>query len=234
MDRGTEFLDAGFDKLSGSFWKYILESFTEGSKNYRAKSISFLLILVLLTYVGVELVKILFRRRFGKKGLRSAKLLFVGLALAVVSIIGFVQYFDPNEVDQFWLGSKNIALVTGVFYAALVLYVAIKGFREKGRVNLYSTPEYYRGTSTVLGFLIQSGWKPSSVQNLAEPLLLLAIGVSLLSTSLLLGLPLIISAISYWIHLAAERIMNFHHARDRTANQGHEIDQESAFVEVIN
>lgn len=234
MDKGTEFLDAGFDKLSGSFWQKFLESFAEGSKNNRAKFLSIFFLLLIVTYAGVELVKILFRKRFGKKGLRSAKLVFVGLALLGVSIGAFTQYFTSDEVDPLWIGSKETALLTGILYVILFFYVAIKGFREKGKAHLYSTPEYYRGTSTIFSFLIKSGWKPSSVQNLAEPLFLLAIGIFLLPNSFLLGLPLIASSISYWIHLAAERLMNFHDLRDQMADRGHKIDEESAFVEVIN
>lgn len=233
MDRGTEFLDSGFDKLSGGFWKNVLESFTEGSSNNRGKSYAAIFLLLLLTYAGVEFVKIVFRKRFGKRGIRSAKMVFVVIAMTIIAIVAYVGYFDTKAISEPIYGSKTTSLYTGIFYTIVVLYISFKTFKEKGRKNLYSIHENYRGTSTVLNFLIEGGWQPSTVQNLAEPLLMLAIGVFLLPTSLLLGLPLVISATSYWIHLAAERILNFHDARDRMANKGHEVDQESAFVEAI-
>lgn len=235
MKKGNEFLDSSFEKFNGRFWESIFESFTEGQSSNRAKKISAFIFIALMTYAGVEFVKILFRKNFGKTGLRSSKLIFVCIALAILVVFAAIGYADYENVKNYWIyGSKNALLFTAIFYSFLILFVAIRGLIEKNRNNIHPISSY-RGTSTVLSFLIEQGWKPSLVQNLAEPILLMAIGVFLIpTTSLLLGGPLVLFSISYWLHLLLETLMDFHNERNQMANTGHEVDQETTFVEVIN
>lgn len=235
MNPGSDLLEKGFDELSTGFGHYILESLFEPSDSSgkrKATTFSVLFFIALMTYAGVEFLKITFRKNFGKKGLSSVKLIFVGIALGIIATIAFIVAFKEDAPDhQVWFGDQKTALWTGIIYIVLILYVAIIGFIEKGKVG-HEIPAY-RGTSKILGFMINEGWKPAKVQDLIEPLLLAAIGVALLSTSVLLGAPLIFFSVSYWLHLFAERLMNFHKLREELANQGHKIDEESTFVEVL-
>jgi hypothetical protein len=236
MALGEKILDQGFDKLSTGFGHYLMESIFEpsGSKGKKqGATFSALFFVALMTYAGVEFVKIIFRKNFGKMGLNSVKLVLVGLILAVVAAVAFFSYgAEETTKSVFWRGTKNIEFWTGILYSFLLIYVAIVGFKEKGK-NVHAIHPAYRGTSKVFKFMINEGWKPSKVQDLIEPLSLLALGVALLPFSILLGAPFIFFSISYWLHLFVEGIMDFHAARENLANQGHRVDEESGFVEVI-
>jgi len=70
---------------------------------------------------------------------------------------------------------------------------------------------------------------------LAEPILVLAIGIFLTPINFLLGIPLIFCAISVWIHYAYEALRGLLNARnDLSDNKGYSEQYEQSFSEVVN
>jgi len=210
--------DEMFNQLSGSFIKHSFEGLVS-EKNDRSKKIAILLLIVILAYAGVEAVKVIFRNNFGKNGLSITKLIFSFLAFIAVGFIALDSYstFDINGGYSAY-DSKNSFLYTSIFYFALALFLLIKGVIAVIKRTTNNVHPSYRGDSVILGFLMESGWSQAKVQNLAEPLTVLIIGIFLLPLNLFLGLPLIFCAISVWFHYGYEAYNSFLLARDELAN----------------
>ena len=112
-----------------------------------------------------------------------------------------------------------------------MIFLSIKAISQRGK-NEQIHPSY-RGDSYVLGFLEKRGWTQAKIQNVAEPLLVLSIGVLLSVYNILLGIPLIFSALSVWIHYAYEAIGGLIEARDMLSDvKGMPQNEPKEFSEV--
>lgn len=225
--------DDAYDKLSSSFFKYLFEGMLN-EKEERAKKLAFLFAIIILAYAGVEAVKLFFRTDFGKKGLHIWKVLLSVSAFIFIAFFTLNAYYDYPRYENVG-ASRQSFLYTAIIYFVLAISLIIKAvseFKKRGSTNV---DESYRGNSTVLSFLSDSGWEQSKIQNLAEPLLVFAMGIFFLPINLFLGMPLIFCALSVWIHYGYEYLRGLINARNNLADKkGKPQNTRRTFARVIN
>lgn len=233
-------MDDAFEGLHWSIFK-LLPSLADDNNGKGAapsvvlKIMFFLLLLLLI--VGDEAVKLIFRKGFGTKGVHWWKatlctVCFGGIGLGMLAFgVGAALSSLPNEnlgVLYWW--STSVSLVVGgsllTYLAGLIAYKAF--LLERNREQ----PEYYRGDSSLLAYLMDKGWSQSRVQNVAEPLALLAASVALILVNPICSAPLAFCAVSSWVVRAAEAFMRLSQVRDMLANRGYEITQADSFSTV--
>ncbi|MFK7979271.1 MAG: hypothetical protein AB8G86_04780 [Saprospiraceae bacterium] len=230
--------DEAFKQLSVSFGNYLLQSILRKKDEESERMASLLavaLVFLLFIYGGVETIKLVFRNNFGKKGLHLWKALLAIFAFGLIAYLAFDIYQSYDLEPLPFVAPKNSFLYTAIFYAILTLFLSIKlGVEFRKRVD-NNHHDSYRGDSTILGFLEESGWEQSKIQNAAEPLLILAIGIFLSPLNLLLGIPLIICALSFWIHYAYESLRGLLEVRNELSdNKGYSHSSERKFSKIIN
>lgn len=216
-----------FKNLSGSLFRYAIES-----TNERNNSAVFRLLLVLIgifSFIGVEAVKVIYRSNFGKNGLSLFRAILSSILFAVIAYLSIIAS-NGNFDSLSKLGSKPTFQVTAIFYGFLSLYILVKSFYQKLKPNENIHPNY-RGDSTILGFLMKSSLSQASVQNFAEPLSMLALGIFFSAVNFLWGLPLVFCAISVWLHLLMESFMGLSSIRDTLAEKGYAQSKEGSFSE---
>lgn len=159
----------------------------------------------LITYIGSEAVKVIFRKDFGKGGLRLDLIIISSLLFAGVSVYAFYQSLIINDSER-QTGTSDSNFVTGILYAILCLYVLIVGISRyyKSRKS-EDIPENYLGTSFLIGPFFKGTWRIEKIQFYAEPLLTLAIGISFCFVDLIAGIPLVFCGISTWVREAMLR-----------------------------
>lgn len=94
--------------------------------------------------------------------------------------------------------------------------------------------DLYRGDSAVLANLYAGGWKQDRIQNIAEPLFLIAAGFFISSINVLGGVPIICCGIGMWIQYILEAAIGFVKSRNILSNEGHEFYQTHNFSEAKN
>lgn len=218
-----------FENLGGIFFRNLIESSNE--KNEAAHLRFMLAGLALLTFVGAEAVKLVFRTNFGSKGVSILRAFLCLLAFGLIATAAFAAWHQGPTESSEQIGSEASFFAMGVFYGALGLYVFIKAIVQKVRAK-DTVHAQYRGDSYLLSSLMESGWTQARVQNLAEPLLTLALGVFLTAFNLVWGLPLLFCAISVWLHQLLELVFGVSHVRDMLAEHGYRMSAQGGFSEV--
>lgn len=220
-----------FQGLSMSFFRLLVES--TNKHNHSAHIRLLLVICAVLVFVGVEAVKIVFRTNFGSKGLSLFRSILSSIAFGVIAYLAYEgSRGGIREIDEF--GSPHSFVIVMIFYGILSIYILSKSILQKIKKPNPKIHPNYRGESTLLAFLIGSGWSPAKVQNFGEPLLTLAFGVFVMAINLLWGIPLVFCAISVWLHLWMETKLGLGEVRDVLAERGHTISREGKFAEVKN
>ena len=217
-----------FSSLSNNFFKYLLATFTD-SKDSKASNMVILLALAILAYAGVEAIKLIFRNNFGSKGVSTTRFVLSVIAFLAISGASYSMYSGYDNSPMDW-ASKSSFLMTSLFYLFLSASMIYKGGVKKRNTEVFSS---YRGDSSVLSFL-SSEWKQSTIQNFAEPLLCLALGVFLLPYNMLMGIPLIFCAISGWLHVALESFANLGGLRDTLSDAMAPRNRETKFARAEN
>lgn len=220
--------DDVFESLNGSLFKYLIDSTDERNKSAQIRLM--LVALAILAFIGVETVKVIFRSNFGSKGLNLFKVILSVIAFGVISGVCYTIWAD-NSPEMRGVGSPLSFKATAYFYAVLAIYILFQGIIQKYRSNDKVHPQY-RGDSILLGFLMKDGWSQAKIQNLAEPLLILALGAFLLVFNLYLGIPLIFCAVSVWLHMIMEAIFGVSQVRDILAEKGYQVSRNIEFTEV--
>lgn len=220
--------DDVFDSLSGSFFKYLIDS--EDDKNKSAQTRLMLVAIAILAFVGVEAVKVVFRKNFGSKGLSLFRVILSAVAFILLAWLALEMMADPDAAE---VGTQASFKYAAGFYVLFALYILVKGIIEKVKPNS-SVHAQYRGDSILLGFLMKAGWSQAKVQNLAEPLFTFAIGLFLSAVNPIWGLPIVFCAISVWLHLIMEAVFGISQVRDVLAEKGYQASQKSQFNEVTN
>lgn len=226
-----DLLDQKFEALGMGFFQYLIASTNKGSNSSKIKL--FLAFLAILAFVGVEAVKIVFRKNFGVKGISTLRLAISIIIFGMISSFGFVEYYAPTDLSKGYGHSSFLAM--GVLYAILTTYLIVKGWIEKTKSSNVLN-EYYRGDSVILAFLMkgEKGWKQSTVQNFAEPVLMLALGFFFFSINPFLGIPIAFCGLSVWFNLILELAMDLGGVSTKLANMGYEYSQTGTFSEVVN
>lgn len=231
-------LDDQFTPLTFSFFKNFLKALEESdSKDKNGFKVVYIYVLLgaiaLLTYVGVDVVKIIFRKNFGRKGFNLFKVILGAIAFGAIAWVNFDFSTSENPTMGDISFSPSVLFITAIFYGIVTLYLLAKGIMEKMR-NVKTIHEAYRGDSIYFDFLVNEGWSPAKVQNVAEPLTLLGLGVFLSAVNPFWGVPLIFCALSVWVYLLFEKFYGISHVRDILANQGYKRNSYEDYAEVAN
>ena len=189
--------DNSFNHLLSHAAKSYVDTFDEKNKTADLKLA--LTIIGILAFVGYEAVKVLYRKNFG---MTTGSFIRLGICFLCFGGIAAISFSCMNSDSSFATesGTSDSHLVVGIIYSVLAFTVLIKGIVSRNRKDNFTS-----GYSNVLGFLLKEGWSESLVQNLAEPLLTLSIGIAVCMFDLLGGVPLIFCAISTWANLAFEK-----------------------------
>jgi hypothetical protein len=190
-------------------------------------------ILVALLYAAVEVVYLLVRNKFGTEGVKRLSV-FGG---AIVFL--YLAYFSYGSYKDYYgfvadLGSQISYLYASITFLIISIVVLAKGVSAGGQDDIDVIDPIYRGNSWLLGGLIKGGIRQSTVQDLAEPLLFLAIGFCLLSYNYVWGIPFIFCAFSYWIHLGIEAAFGFMGERKKLSNQGRVYTENRTISKIIS
>ncbi|RAJ89908.1 hypothetical protein LX87_05597 [Larkinella arboricola] len=218
-----------FNDLVGQASKSFIDSFNE--KNNAAQTRLFLAVAGILVFVGAEVVKVVFRKNFGREGLSLTRVILSFICLLIISILFFSDILDDE------IGSKASNIFMGVLYGSIAFYTLIAGVKEwkishdpkRLPKNYKNVPEDYKGSSTLLSFLLDEGWKQSAVQNFIEPITIILVAIGLTLVNLVAGIPLAFCAVSIWLYQLAEFIFGFNnHVDDVLKNQGHRTENKQA------
>jgi hypothetical protein len=187
------------------------------------------LLLIAISFVGNEAIKVVFRNNFGKKDVK-----FPGLIPCFLCFIGFsiFAFTVMNSADGFikQVGSPASYFVTGILYIVLAFYVLQRGYilRKKNQNNDHSNP---KGDSVLLGFLLKD-LSQGKVQNLAEPLVVLTAGLAFCLFNLLAGLPLILCALSVWLELLRVWIFGKNDLHQNVIQINSQANKQNGFYEI--
>lgn len=217
-----------FQSLGGSFFRYGIDALDKRNKGAQLRF--FLVSLALLTYVGVEIVKLVFRDNFGSKGISPIRVILSVIALFTIAGVSLIMTFGSKQDFEGINGNPAEFFVIFIFYLSMAIYISLKALRAYKHPNDKIHPNY-RGDSTILTFLMNDGWSQAKVQNLAEPLLVMALGIFFSIVNVVWGFPLICCAISVWLHMILEYFMGISSVRDILAQKGYNQTRPGEFSE---
>lgn len=160
----------------------------------------------ILAFIGEEAVQVVFRKNFGAKGLSRWRMVLCFILFELIAIACFAMSQSGKEMP---IASPASFILAGFFYLLLGVYVIWKGWTDwkEAQSNTQVHPAF-AGESNLLSFLLKDGWSQSKVQYLAEPLLVIAIGILLCGINLFWGIPLIYCGISVWVCAVVEAIFS--------------------------
>lgn len=160
----------------------------------------------ILAFIGEEAVQVVFRKNFGAKGLSRWRIVLCFILFELIAITCFVT---SQIKDALPIASPASSILSGFFYLILGIYVIRKGWSDwKEAQNNTQVHPHFAGESNLLSFLLKDGWSQSKVQYLAEPILVIAIGVLFCGINPFWGVPLIYCGISVWVCAVVEAIFS--------------------------
>ncbi len=165
-----------------------------------------LLAIGILAFIGEEAVQVVFRKNFGAQGLSRWRIVLCVILFELIAVACFAMSQAGEEMP---IASPASFILAGLFYLLLGVYVIWKGWADwrEAQSNTQVHP-HFAGESNLLSFLIKDGWSQSKVQYLAEPLLVIAIGVLFCGINIFWGIPLIYCGISVWVCAIVEAIFS--------------------------
>lgn len=184
--------DEFFNKLGGQLGA----DFVRRADPVAASRITWVL-LAMLAFVGEEAVQVLFRKNFGPGGLSALRVIVCFILFEIIAVIFFLfGAFADKSLDV--VGTHASFICAGIFYVVLGFVVLMKGLKGIAKAKNSDRPYKFAGESAMLSFLVKDGWSQSKTQNLAEPVLTLAIGIFFSFVNILWGIPVIYCALSVW------------------------------------
>lgn len=191
-------------------------------KDNHAQNVAMLAALGMLAFVGFDAIKVVFRNDFGSRGFNLFRVILAALAFLILSGVGLHLATSDTYIDPV-VGSRFTFALAGIFYMTAAFYLLVLGFKKKkiSRQNQFIHPDY-EGDSSLLGFLVkEKGWKQINVQLIAEPVLVLSIGITLSLVNLLWGLPLVVCALSVWGSIVVNFIFGVNPVENKLINKGY-------------
>ncbi len=160
----------------------------------------------ILAFIGEEAIQVVFRKNFGAQGLSRWRIVLCVILFELIAIACFAMSFAGEPIP---VASPASFILAGFFYLLLGVYVIWKGWADwkEAQSNTRVHPDF-AGESNLLSFLIKDGWSQSKVQYLAEPLLVIAIGILFCGINPFWGIPLIYCGISVWVCAIVEAIFS--------------------------
>ncbi|MCW5921441.1 MAG: hypothetical protein KIS77_03800 [Saprospiraceae bacterium] len=162
-------------------------------------------ILAMLAFVGEEAVQVIFRRNFGPGGLSGLRIVVCFILFELIAVIFFLLNLYADGSSKI-IGSPESFAWAGVFYFILGFIVLRNGLKGIAKARNSNRPYKFVGESAVLSFLKKDGWSENKIQNLAEPILTLAVGIFLSFINILWGIPIIYCALSVWACMVMDAI----------------------------
>jgi hypothetical protein len=172
---------------------------------------SALLLGAVLTIVGSETIKLLFRRKLGRNetSYQSTVLIF-----CVFVGYGLLCIYCPDTFDLPFLQITDVDYNTtyvGLIYILLALTLLLEGLTSQStaRKKTSNIPPDDIGESILFRNLDKKTENRLIIRNVYEPGIFLLVGIMEFPYTYILGAPLIICALSFWISLLIKKKMNF-------------------------
>lgn len=151
--------------------------------------IAIFLLLIAFLFVGVEALKVLFRKNFSREAVSVVQIIIAGAAFFGWGWLCFSLKEDNLELE-------DVFGFAGWFYIALSVLVLVRGVFEWQKSYSKKLKGTILGESTILGFLKNSWWTEYRILMIAEPLTVFAIALPLVAVNFYLGIPLVFCGIS--------------------------------------
>jgi hypothetical protein len=178
--------------------------------------------LALLAFVGADALKTVFRKNFGSNGLSLLRVVISFVAFCLIAVLGFILNQPNSNINEAY-GSRESYFFVSIFYLGLAFYVLIKGIKHKKASQAAHINPDYKGDSHLLsGLITTSGWSQANVQNWAEPLLTIAVGVVLALINVLWELPIIFCALSIWGYQVVEYLFGQNQVDEKIRKSGYQ------------
>lgn len=148
------------------------------------------LFVVAFLFVGVEALKILFRRNFSSETVSIGQIIIASLAFMGWGYLCF-HLEDQGSNNETYVGLTTVGwfyLIFGFIVLARGIFEWQKSYDKKNGTLL--------GESMLLGFLKNSWWNEYRLKMIAEPLTVFAIALPLTAMNFYLGTPLVFCGIS--------------------------------------
>ena len=229
-----------FKKMGNNLWGFATDAMFGPTAKDKGSTL-FLLVLFLiclaaliaLLFAGAEVVYLLTRNKFGTQGVKRGRVFLGSLSFMALAYFCYKSYTDYYGDVMDW-GSEVSYLYATISLFIVGLIVLVRGLTVGGKDDSDVIDPIYRGNSWLLGGLVKEGIKQSTVQDLAEPVLFLAIGFCLFSYNYIWGLPFMFCAISSWFHFAVEAGFGFVNERRELSNKGRVYTQNRTMSKVIS
>lgn len=193
----------------------LLGSFTDSKDpNWGRIIISAFLLCIAFLFIGVEALKVIFRRNFIKNEVN-----IIVIILAAFAFWGWAWLCFSQQESENYRDIKDNLTVAGWLYIFIGLIVLARGAYEWNKSNK-SNSGTILGESILLGFLKNSWWDEYRLKLFAEPLAVFAIALPLVAVNYYLGIPLLFCGVS-------QIIFNFIFAIKRIEYLSGNLDSES-------
>ena len=186
----------------------------------------------ILILSGAEGMRVIFRNNFGKHGINLTRLVICSFCFALISYFSFKGESFGLDIDDS-PGTANSFFITGIIYALLSALILIKGIICKINARQKYPDSDYHGDSTLLGFLANYSLRQNIIQNLAEPLYTLIMGVLFWLYNPVGGIPLIICALSLWANILFDLLFG-NHAIPVMQNEIRSNQQQDVFTNQVS
>ena len=209
------------DKLIVYFLKSAFNSIPnkkndEGNQT-RSTAFTVILFLLCLFLTGSEAVKVFMRKKIGLGEISFIRMFLTTLFFILTAVLLIV--FGPGSSESIMEGSLSYSqqssfMFAPLFYLSLAGLMVYLGIYNKVIARKIKLPEMYPGNSRLFWYFERkSSLRRSWIRNFFDPLIFLLLGVAGMRFNLFLGLPLILSSISYWIVFCVEYTVGIEYLR---------------------
>ncbi|OLY95601.1 hypothetical protein SAMN05444008_1307 [Cnuella takakiae] len=169
----------------------------------------YLSVVAIFAFVGVEPMKVIYRKNFGYGGINPLCLAvscFLFLILGLISIgVAIGGVFSPSKTDDAAMfyqteGGSIAFMLIGLLYIWIAKYAFSKGWKDYKLSKKSTKPLGYLGDSVLLEPLRKEGWSQERIQWVAEPLATILIGICICLFNIFGGIPIIICGLSLWVY----------------------------------
>jgi hypothetical protein len=195
-------------------------SFGTGSKNDlnlgRLLSALFLFAIAFLL-VGVEALKVLFRRNFSRESVS-----IVQIVIASLAFVGWGWVCLSLKAGEMYSEMKGLTFAAW-FYVAIGALVLVRGVFEWNKSYDKKNEGTLLGESILLGFLKNSWWNEYRLKMIAEPLTIFAIALPLTAMNFYLGIPLVFCGMSQVIFNLVYLVKGVEEVQGNSSNDKNQI-----------
>lgn len=189
------------------------------------------LMLGIIAMVGVEPLKVIFRKNFGKKGIKVLTLLIACFAFFVIGIVILMMGIKNKNLPTGSLDGQISYIITGLFYIILCFFVLIKAIlliRDAKHIN-----QDYKGDSHLLRFMASKWWSRERIQGIAEPFYTIAFGICFsLNVNILGGLPIVVCGLSLWGYMIMEKLFFGNRMENQIVSSNERLNKSDEFNNV--